>query len=189
MDFIKEFDKYAHKLAGYVKIKPRFVTWGCPACTKEFKDEECFSDGKYCAPNHVKDDFNRIAGKDIIMEDLRQSCLHENLSKINKEPKWWDYMKEVHSECFGFISRACSRNAHQKLELDFTETERCVEESFLSSNHATSDNKVLQENSKQWQEYGTLYWPSVTINRMTFRGDITAENIVEDICANLSKKP
>ena len=71
LDFIKEFDKYAHKLAGYVNIHPRFVTWGCPACTKDFKDEECFSDGKYCAPNHVKDDFNRIAGRDIILEDLR----------------------------------------------------------------------------------------------------------------------
>lgn len=98
-------------------------------------------------------------------------------------------MKEVHSECFGFISRACSRNAHQKLELDFAETETCVEESFLGKNHATSDNTILRDNSKQWQEYGTLYWPSVTINRMTFRGDITAENIVEDICANLAKKP
>lgn len=40
-----------------------------------------------------------------------------------------------------------------------------------------------------WKEYGTLYWPSVTINRLTFRGDITAENIVEDVCANLSTKP
>lgn len=189
LDFIKEFDKYAHKLAGYVKIQPRFVTWGCPACTKEFKDEECFSDGKYCAPNHIKDDFNRIAGKDIILEDLRESCLHKELLKQNKEPKWWDYMKEVHAECFGFISRACSRNAHEKLELDFAATEKCVDESFLGANKSTADNLVLQDNAEAWKEYGTLYWPSVTINRMTFRGDITAENIVEDVCANLATKP
>lgn len=34
-----------------------------------------------------------------------------------------------------------------------------------------------------------MYWPSVTINKMTFRGDITPENILEDICANLITKP
>merc|ERR1712228_870414 len=40
-----------------------------------------------------------------------------------------------------------------------------------------------------WKEYGTLYWPSVTINQVTFRGDITAENILEVICAGLASKP
>lgn len=58
LDFIKEFDKYAHRLAGYTTIKPRFVSWACPACTISFKNEECFGNGKYCAPNHIKDDFN-----------------------------------------------------------------------------------------------------------------------------------
>lgn len=29
----------------------------------------------------------------------------------------------------------------------------------------------------------------ITMNNMTFRGDITAENILEDICANLKEKP
>ena len=75
LDFIKEFSKYEHKLEGQVKVSPRFVTWGCPECTKEFKAQECFSDGKYCAPNHVRDDFNRVNGRDIILEDLRQSCI------------------------------------------------------------------------------------------------------------------
>jgi hypothetical protein len=54
LDFIKEFDKYQHQLADYVHFTPRFVTWGCPACTPEFKKEECFGNGKYCAPNHNK---------------------------------------------------------------------------------------------------------------------------------------
>jgi len=60
LDFIKEFDRFAHALKDNVRVVPRFVTWGCPACTPEFKKEECFSNGLYCAPNHIKDDFNRI---------------------------------------------------------------------------------------------------------------------------------
>lgn len=85
-------------------MTPRFVTWGCPVCTDDFKKEECYADGAYCAPNHVKDDFNRVKGRDIIAEDLRQTCLHTNLKAAGEEAKWWDYIKEVHSECFGFIS-------------------------------------------------------------------------------------
>lgn len=55
MTFIKEFDEYAHKLKGYIDFHPRYVTWGCPACLQDYKEEECYSDGAYCAPNHQKD--------------------------------------------------------------------------------------------------------------------------------------
>ena len=137
----------------------------------------------------MTNDFFRVAGKDIILEDLRESCLHQNLKKLNQEPLWWDYMKAVHSECFGFISEDCSENAHKKLNLDFAATQQCVEESFLGPDPKYADNNILMKNAEAWKEYGTLYWPSVTINQVTFRGDVTAENIVEDICANLSKKP
>ena len=98
-------------------------------------------------------------------------------------------MREVHSECFGFISKSCSRNAHQRLGLDFAETERCVQESFLGSDRSTVDNSILRDNSQAWKDYGTLYWPSLTINRVTFRGDITPENILDDICATLIHLP
>ena len=189
LDFIKEFDQYAHQLKGYATITPRFVTWGCPACSESFKADECFSDGKYCAPNHIKDDFNRVRGRDIIYEDLRESCLHKNLKKAGNEPHWWDYMKHVHSICFGFISEECSKTAHEDFQIDWDETDRCVKESFLGGDHSKADNTVLRDNSEAWKEYGTLYWPSVTINRMTFRGDITPENIMEDVCANLATKP
>ena len=196
LDFIKEFDRYAHKLRGYITITPRFVTWGCPVCTEDFKKEECFGNGEYCAPNHVKDDFNRVLGRDIIMEDIRQSCLHTNLLKEGKEARWWDYIKEVHSECFGFISESCSKRAHELKNFNWMDTQKCVQESFvdysagsLGNGLENSENTLLRENAEAWKEYGTLYWPSVTINKVTFRGDITPENILEDICAHLTTKP
>ena len=34
-----------------------------------------------------------------------------------------------------------------------------------------------------------MYWPSITINKVTFRGDITATNILEAICAGLIETP
>ena len=189
LDFIKEFDRFAHKLKGHVNITPRFVTWPCPMCSPEFKEEECVSNGKYCAPNHIKDDFHRVSGISILEEDLRQKCLHIQLKEKNHEPKWWDYMKEVHSECFGYISEECSKNAHKKLHLDYEKTMKCVDESFLGDEKNSADNLIMREAAEAWKQYGTLYWPSITINQMTFRGDFTAENVLEDICANLSIKP
>jgi hypothetical protein len=66
-----------------------------------------------------------------------------------------------------------------------------VSASFDSSSNKQylNDNTILKENSKMWQEYGTLYWPSITIDRLTFRGDLTPENILEAVCASLAKKP
>ena len=107
----------------------------------------------------------------------------------NHEPKWWDYVKEVHSQCFGFISESCSLIAQKKIGIDHAKVDKCVKDSFETSNHQQSDNVILKEMSQAWKDYGTLYWPSVTINRMTFRGDITPENILQDVCANLIDKP
>lgn len=59
----------------------------------------------------------------------------------------------------------------------------------MGVDHSKVDNIFMSENSEAWQEYGTLYWPSVTIDRVTFRGDITPANILEDVCANLKTKP
>ena len=96
-----------------MNFKPRFVTWACTACTTDFKIDECFGNGKYCAPNTNQDTGTTTTsgfakGKDIIMEDLRQVCLHEKLVYDGNEPLWWDYMKYVHQECFDFITEECS---------------------------------------------------------------------------------
>ena len=189
LDFLKEFDQYAHQLDGYINFTPRFVTWACPYCEETFIKEECLSGGLYCAPNHVRTEFMNVMGKNILLEDLRQTCLHESLTKKGELASWFDYIKEVHSECFDFISERCSQNAHNALGLDWTGTKKCVNTSFLGSDQLKDDNTIMQANADQWIQYGTLFWPAVTINKVTMRGDITPENVLEDICANLKVKP
>lgn len=123
------------------------------------------------------------------MEDLRQSCLHQSLTKKGQMSLWFDYIKEVHARCFDFISVECSENAHKTLGLDFVGTKKCVNSSFAGTDKSKEDNSIMKANADQWIEYGTLFWPSVTINKSTFRGDITPENVIEDVCANLKIKP
>lgn len=113
LDFIKEFDKYMHELEGRVEFEPRYVTWECTFCADEYKADECFGNGTYCAPNHERSAYSNVRGSDIIREDLRQHCLHTNLKAQDKETLWWDYIKFVHQECFDFISGQCSKIGHK----------------------------------------------------------------------------
>jgi len=98
-------------------------------------------------------------------------------------------MKYVHQECFEYISEECSQDAHKRIKMKYEDTMECVAKSF-ESGYGTdemwkSDNTILKENAKQWTEYGVLYWPSITINQMTFRGNINPVNVLEGICASL----
>jgi hypothetical protein len=97
----------------------------------------------------------------------------------------------VHQECFEFISGQCSRLGHKKIGVKYEDTLACVASSFenTSNKQYLNDNSILKENSQMWKEYGTLYWPSITIDKLTFRGDLTPENILEAICASLANKP
>ena len=140
LDFIHDFDKYMPDLQYFVNFRPRFVTWGCPMCTEDFKKTECFGDGKYCAPNHSKSLSNNVKGKDIIIEDLREICLHSRLAEQNKEAIWWDYMRNVHSQCFEFITAECSQNAHAIIGESYDLTMQCVNQSFQL--HSSTDWKV-----------------------------------------------
>ena len=66
----------------------------------------------------------------------------------------------------------------------------CVEKSFDGGKiDWKAENLILKENAKAWLDYGVHYWPSVTINKMSYRGDITPANILEGICAGLATKP
>lgn len=89
-------------------------------------------------------------GKDIIMEDLREHCLHASLKGRGHEARWWDYMKYVHQECFGFISESCSKQAHEHIGARFADTQKCVDETFVGMVDYRSENKVLQKNAEHW---------------------------------------
>ena len=189
LDFIKEFEKYMVDLQDSIDFMPRFVTWGCTGCSQSFKERECFSGGKYCAPNHGFMKGMNVKGSDILVEDLREHCLHDRLKTDGNEYKWWDYMKHIHQQCFSYIDELCSKSAHESIDESYEDTMKCVDQGFWDKDYKTAENSVLKKNAGRWKEYGTLYWPSVTINQVTYRGDITAENILEIICAALASKP
>lgn len=75
----------------------------------------------------------------------------------------------------------------------YDQTMQCVENSFEPAKKGEElwqrDNTILKENYKQWIDYGILYYPSVMINKVSYRGDIIPINIAEAICASLWSQP
>jgi hypothetical protein len=75
LDFARDISKYVERLSDVIIWQPRPVTWACPHCDDTFKNNQCVSDGKYCAMKH--DDKLKLSGSELIHEDLRQYCIYD----------------------------------------------------------------------------------------------------------------
>jgi hypothetical protein len=58
------------------------------------------------------------------------------------------------------------------LNLDWTAVNTCVSDSFSNKkwSSATTTNEMIDEEIAYWKEYGTNIYPSIVINKKTFRG-------------------
>ena len=72
---------------------------------------------------------------------------------------------------------------------DYEETMQCVKNSFDGPNWQVDDNLILKDDAVSWKKYGHGYWPSVVINRRTFRGDLIPDNVFEAICSGFTTPP
>lgn len=86
LDFVKNFKEDHLAMADKVEFSPHIVSWACTSCDADFKRKHCVSNGRYCAMNHKS---TYIEGKDILMEDLREVCLHKLLTADKKSELWW----------------------------------------------------------------------------------------------------
>lgn len=170
LDFIDNFREYDTALDSNVLMTPHFVTFDCSECDDSFKQTECYADGKYCALNHKN---VKMTGINIINEDLRQKCVYQNSMDANgDDSNYWDYMRRVHSMCPDYINEDCSRNAHEDLNIDWRETQACLEDSFdrRGYNDPRGTSKVLEQERKYWNDYGANFYPSIVVNNRTYRG-------------------
>lgn len=65
----------------------------------------------------------------------------------------------------------------------------CVENSFVRKGDRTSDNRILQADREFAEQVGVVLHPAITVNNMTFRGDITGLNVFRAICAGFKDMP
>jgi len=172
LDFIENFLAYDNLFGDKALMTPHFVTFDCQDCDAEFKKKECFDDGRFCALNHKN---IKMQGTEIILEDVRQSCIYNQSMTEKGSPKlYWSYMQRVHSVCTEYINEDCSKTAHKDIGLDFKTTQNCVFKTFgvdkKKSITYKSVNTFLESEWTYWNNYGANFYPSIVINNWTYRG-------------------
>ena len=71
---------------------------------------------------------------------------------------------------------------------------KCVDDSFetqsgMKPDPAVDDNRLLRKMLQEWTDYGHHIYPSVVINDVTFRGQLSPFNVFEAICAGFKDLP
>ena len=103
-------------------------------------------------------------------------------------------MSYVHMNCGNVINEDCSRQAHDRLGIDFKETERCVKSSFSSQNsndwgNSRTVNYIIDDEIDYWKTYGGGIYPSININNRTYRGQIETLAVKNALCAGFANPP
>lgn len=103
MNFVKSFKGHAQILekGGYTQFTPHYITWYCPrdfVQTEQCKSQ-CINRGRYCAPDPELDFSQGYQGKDVVLENLRQLCVHRVANESNRSWIWWDYVSDFHIRC------------------------------------------------------------------------------------------
>ncbi|CAI2370218.1 unnamed protein product [Moneuplotes crassus] len=187
LDFVSEFKSYHERLAGQVTMTPRYFSWPCFGCDDETKQADCFGNGKYCAI-----DYRDLAmkGTDILLANVRQKCIYKNSMENQKNDKlWWDYVTRAHSSCYTDFTEDCSKSVHAKVGLNWDDTVKCVEESFVNKGTEDEDNILLGEDYEYWVEGGFSYTPAIIINDRKYNGDMAPDYVYEAICSGFVNKP
>lgn len=78
LDFLEDFREMQEKLGDNLKFTPHYVFWECQGCDNDYIRDDCFAGGDYCA---VEPSNDKLKGKEIILEDLRQKCLYNSLKE------------------------------------------------------------------------------------------------------------
>jgi hypothetical protein len=101
--FVRAFRGHAQLLekGGYALFTPHYITWFCPDAfldTPQCK-AQCINRGRYCVPDPEGDLAAGYDGKDVVVENLRQLCVHRVANASSRPWVWWDYVADYHLRC------------------------------------------------------------------------------------------
>lgn len=188
---VREFEEYYVKLKNSIGFVPHYAIWPCPDCySNNYNNsmDNCLSGGRYCCPD--PDGNGPATGANVVQEDLRQICIFQLYPE-----KWWDYMKKFDITCNIDLQvvEECSNNLMTSLEIDKSRIKKCFEESFVKTgkdlNIFIDENNLLKKERTLFLQNGIQFWPSVSINNETFKGNLEGDQIFEAVCSKFNKYP
>ncbi|KAM3140912.1 Vacuolar-sorting receptor 1 [Paramecium bursaria] len=149
--------------------------------------QDCLGGGRYCQLD--PDDEKRGTGRDVVYQQLHQECLFQY-----NQTKWWDYMNHFDKNCLTpFEYWDCMK---QYLKYDYDEIVQCGQDAYYDDEKSDRDiqdtykqNKILDRSVELRHTSGILFFPGVVINSVAYRGNIVADDIIEDICQSFMNIP
>lgn len=194
--FLKDFMVKREALNEYLRFMPHYHVFSMDG-TKDYK-ELCFDvSGKYCAED--PDGSGSVTGYTVLMEDVRQLCIHELYTKSMDErisyqqhptretalyaAEWWRYASNYLDECpldgqseTAKFGPKCSLRVMKKFNIDDEKVEACVAQT--------------QEHKLQQQLTFTAWSPrALRINGWRYNGQLDGDLVTRAICSGFVETP
>lgn len=193
MNFVKNFKGHAQVLekAGFTQFTPHYITWYCPEpflLSRQCKSQ-CINRGRYCAPDPEQDFGEGYEGKDVVVENLRQLCVHRVANESNHPWVWWDFVTDFHVRCsmkMKKYSKECAEDVLKSLRLPLDKIKAC-----MGDPEADDENGVLKTEQKLQVGRGSrgdvTILPTLVINNVQYRGILDRTAVLKAICAGFKE--
>ncbi|KAJ9134887.1 hypothetical protein P3X46_032132 [Hevea brasiliensis] len=193
MEFVRNFKGAAQILEkkGYTQFTPHYITWYCPEAfilSKQCKSQ-CINHGRYCAPDPEQDFSIGYAGKDVVVENLRQACFFKVANERGKPWLWWDYVTDFAIRCpmkDKKYTKQCADKVIQSLGVDLNKIDKCI-----GDTEADVENPVLK--AEQDAQIGKGFrgdvttLPTLVVNNKQYRGKLDKGPVLKAICADFEE--
>ncbi|KAJ6388354.1 hypothetical protein OIU77_026853 [Salix suchowensis] len=193
MDFVKNFRVHAQILerGGYTLFTPHYITWYCPQAfiLSSRCKSQCINHGRYCAPDPEQDFGVGYEGKDVVLENLRQLCVHRVANESGRSWFWWDYVTDFHFRCSmknKRYSKECAEDVLNSLDLPVEKIEKC-----MGDPEADAENEVLRTEQELQVGRGSRgdvsILPTLVINNVQYRGKLERTAVLKAICSGFKE--
>ncbi|XP_052158315.1 vacuolar-sorting receptor 6-like [Oryza glaberrima] len=193
MEFVRGFRGHAQIMerGGYALFTPHYITWYCPEAFKLTQQckSQCINHGRYCAPDPEQDFGEGYEGKDVVVENLRQLCVHRVANETGRPWAWWDYVMDYKIRCSmkeKKYSKGCAEDVVKALGLSLDKVLEC-----MGDPEADTDNAVLAKEQEDQIGRGSrgdvTILPTLVINNVQYRGKLERTAVLKAVCAGFKE--
>lgn len=190
VQFMQNFRGVAQNLekGGYTVFTPHFIVWYCPPKYLDSSEckSQCINHGRYCSPD-PEDDFSLgYEGKDVVIENLRQICIHKLLVEQKRSWIWWDYVTDFQIRCSmkeGKYGPDCGNTVAESLGLESSKITAC-----MGDPTADRENPLLKAEQDDQAggggERGDItIAPTLVIGNRQYKGKLDNGAVLKSLCS------
>lgn len=186
MGFLKAFAPKRRALNKVLNFVPHFTVFEIEDGEYSTKNNLCWdSDGKWCTED--PDGAGPLTGKDVLLEDVRQLCIHEKYKletpvpigdiRIYWSPQYWAYIELFADTCpLDRFGAACSEGLMAQVGIDKATVDACIQTSWKQKLGGEAKRKAWSPRAVQ-------------INGWRYSGILDADLVTHAICAGFTDTP